>query len=65
MTNTVPVSKGDNWYLINGGDKIFNVKAIDTTVKALKALAETSPDFLDKVVEEMEAQFVKRKVKSC
>ncbi len=62
-TNTVAASKGDNWYSINEGDKVFNVKAIDTTVGALKALAKTSPDILLKIEEEMEAQLAKRKVK--
>ena len=59
----MPTIKGDNWYSINGGDKVYDVKAIKTTVDALSSLASLSPQILPEIEKEMEAQFVKKKIK--
>lgn len=56
-------AKGDNWYSLNGTAKVFNVKAIDTTVGALSSLANLSPQILPAIEKEMETQFAKRKIK--
>ena len=61
--NKVPTIKGENWYSINGGDKVYDVKAIKTTVGALSSLASLSPQILPEIEKEMEAQFLKKKVK--
>lgn len=62
-TNNVVAGKGDNWFSIDDGAKVCSVKAIETTVEALRALAKVSNQILPEIEKEMMAQLSKRKVK--
>ena len=43
------VASGENWYAINGQEKLRSKKAIDITVAAMKELAKLNPQILEKI----------------
>ena len=53
--------EGDNWYSLDGGQKVAYKKASDATLSALKTLAETSVQILPELEKEMNVQLANRK----
>lgn len=61
--DTETIIKGENWYSIDGGEKVRSAKAVDTTVNSLRALAQISDQTLNEIEKAMLESFALKKKK--